>query len=158
MILRSVCNQSLCRHWSSNNRAMTASTSILRCDKNDRRPFSSAPPHHHLARQNNSMVNVIVKSTKVPRPPSAIDNKTNIQLKKLSPTTTTTEDGKDERQEKGEEKIHSPSHFSYAGNAHMPITSELKIIIPGLDDTPSGVWPVFRMMVCNKYCILFLFR
>eukprot|EP00571_Detonula_confervacea_P007388 CAMPEP_0172313068 /NCGR_PEP_ID=MMETSP1058-20130122/19278_1 /TAXON_ID=83371 /ORGANISM="Detonula confervacea, Strain CCMP 353" /LENGTH=473 /DNA_ID=CAMNT_0013026657 /DNA_START=379 /DNA_END=1800 /DNA_ORIENTATION=+ len=40
---------------------------------------------------------------------------------------------------------HLPSHFSYAGNDSMPITSELKIVLPE-EDVPSGIWPVFRMM------------
>mmetsp|Transcript_8862 Transcript_8862/g.18409 ORF Transcript_8862/g.18409 Transcript_8862/m.18409 type:complete len:624 (-) Transcript_8862:192-2063(-) len=39
----------------------------------------------------------------------------------------------------------SPSHIAYAGSAEMPITEELKIVKPG-EDTPSGIWPVFRMM------------
>jgi hypothetical protein len=76
------------------------------------------------------MVNVFVKSTKVPRPTVP---KTFNQLKK--PLVA-----------EAEEEEHVPSHFSYAGNVSMPITSELKIIKPG-EDTPSGIWPVFRMMV-----------
>lgn len=42
----------------------------------------------------------------------------------------------------------SPSHIAYAGNAEMPITEELKIVKPE-EDTPSGIWPVFRMMVSH---------
>jgi hypothetical protein len=45
------------------------------------------------------------------------------------------------------------SRFSYAGNIRMPITSELKIVKPG-GDTPSGIWPVFRMMVCPMICVV----
>lgn len=39
----------------------------------------------------------------------------------------------------------SPSYIAYAGNTKMPVTSELKIIT-AQDDTPPGIWPVFRMM------------
>jgi len=42
-------------------------------------------------------------------------------------------------------EVHVQSHFSYAGNENMPITSELKIVLPH-EDVPSGIWPVFRMM------------
>src|SRR6056300_612304 len=45
------------------------------------RTFASIP--HHLARQNNGMVNVFVKSTKVPRPSRII--KTFNRLKPLPP-------------------------------------------------------------------------
>jgi len=123
--------------------ATTATSSNHQLPKNDddtttftqhHRQFSSLP--HHLARQNNGMVNVLVKSTKVPRPTLP---KTLNQLKK-SPNK------KDVTVE--EEEEHVPSHFSYAGNVSMPITSELKIVKPG-EDTPSGIWPVFRMMVCH---------
>ena len=37
-------------------------------------------------------------------------------------------------------------HLSYVGNVQIPITSSLKIVLPE-EDVPSGIWPVFRMMV-----------
>jgi hypothetical protein len=40
----------------------------------------------------------------------------------------------------------SPHTLRYTGEIDMPITSVLKIIKPG-EDTPRGVWPVFRLMV-----------
>lgn len=40
----------------------------------------------------------------------------------------------------------SPSHITYTGGATMPLTSHLKIITSE-DDTPRGVWPVYRIMV-----------
>jgi hypothetical protein len=36
--------------------------------------------------------------------------------------------------------------LTYTGNATMPITSHLHIVTPE-EDTPRGVWPVFRLMV-----------
>ena len=48
-----------------------------------------------------------------------------------------------------EQKEPSPSLIAYVGDSQMPITSELKIVTPG-DDTPSGIWPVFRMMVRSQ--------
>jgi len=102
--------------------------------KQHHRQFSSLP--HHLARQNNGMVNIFVKSTKVPRPTLP---KTFNRLKKpLKEEDVTIQ--------------HVPSHLSYASNKRMPITSEMRIVQPG-EDTPSGIWPVFRMMVC--VCVLF---
>ena len=46
---------------------------------------------------------------------------------------------------------HVPSHFSYAGNSSLPITSKLKIVGPE-EDVPGGIWPVFRMMVRVHFC------
>jgi hypothetical protein len=40
----------------------------------------------------------------------------------------------------------SPSELTYTGNATMPITTRLHIVTPG-EDTPRGVWPIFRLMV-----------
>jgi hypothetical protein len=40
----------------------------------------------------------------------------------------------------------SPSELTYTGNVTMPITSRLHIVTPQ-EDTPRGVWPVFRLMV-----------
>ena len=40
----------------------------------------------------------------------------------------------------------SPAELTYTGNATMPITTKLHIVTPE-EDTPSGVWPVFRLMV-----------
>ena len=99
------------------------------------RQFSSLP--HHLSRQNNGMVNIFVKSTKVPRPslPKTFNQLKPLSLREEEVVTI----GKEEAQ-------HVPSHFSYAGNIRMPITSEMNIVMPG-EDTPSGIWPVFRMMV-----------
>lgn len=38
------------------------------------------------------------------------------------------------------------SHLSYVADISFPITSELKIVKP-TDDAPSGIWPVYRIMV-----------
>ena len=40
----------------------------------------------------------------------------------------------------------SPSHLSYVEGVTYPITSELRIVKPS-DDAPTGIWPVFRVMV-----------
>jgi hypothetical protein len=40
----------------------------------------------------------------------------------------------------------SPSTLRYTGDAVMPITSKLHIVTPQ-EDTPRGVWPIFRLMV-----------
>jgi hypothetical protein len=44
------------------------------------------------------------------------------------------------------EESASPSQLCYFGNKAIPIVSELHIVTPE-DDTPRGIWPVFRMMV-----------
>lgn len=119
-------------------------TSEARCfSTTNPRTFSSLP--HHLARQNNGMVNVFVKSTKVPRPIAMVPHvkhKVKNQLKEKKVVL-----------EKPKEDV--PSHFSYAGLTNMPITSELKIITPE-EDVPSGIWPVFRMMVRSIIAIYFI--
>ena len=43
------------------------------------------------------------------------------------------------------------AHLSYVGNIQIPITSELKIVLPE-EDLPSGIWPIFRMMVSWNVC------
>lgn len=129
------------------------------------RTFASIP--HHLARQNNGMVNVFVKSTKVPRPSSRIVKTFN--RSKPLPTPSSAEvavpsslNGDDLNHETAitasvatAADIKEEEHLSYAGNINIPITSQLKIVMPGVDDTPRGIWPVFRMMVC-LHCYLIL--
>lgn len=132
--------------------------SSTRCfSTTNNRTFSSIP--HHLARKNNGMVNVFVKSTKVPRPIAMIPVKKNNQqpkkvknqLKKQAERTAAPLLAEQSVKKPKVDALHHheehvPSHFSYAGNAALPITSELKIVLPE-DDVPSGIWPVFRMMV-----------
>ena len=123
---------------SSDAAAKTASSIVAHQHHHDRQ-FSSLP--HHLARQNNGMVNVLVKSTKVPRPrvvPIEEIMRKAFKKKPLKQEEVTLQ--------------HVPSHMSYAGSQRMPITSEMRIVKPG-EDTPSGIWPVFRMMVCPRACV-----
>jgi hypothetical protein len=42
----------------------------------------------------------------------------------------------------------SPSHLVFTGEETMPVTSTLHIVTPE-EDTPRGVWPIFRIMVCK---------
>ena len=108
--------------------AVKMASSIVAQHHHHDRQFSSLP--HHLARQNNGLVNLLVKTTKVPRPTLP---KTFNRLKKpLKQEEVTLQ--------------HVPSHLSYAGSKRMPITSVMRIVKPG-EDAPSGIWPVFRMMV-----------
>lgn len=39
-----------------------------------------------------------------------------------------------------------PSELTYTGGLTIPITSFLHIVTPG-EDAPSGIWPIFRLMV-----------
>jgi len=120
---------------------------------NNGRTFSSRPLPQMVSRMNNIYHerNAIVKSTKVPRPTAMIPEvpkghteqpkvKNQLKERKVAKIVLPVE-----TKEKEEEEEHVPSHFSYAGNAQLPITSELKIVLPG-EDAPSGIWPVFRMM------------
>ena len=104
---------------------------VIRC----RRLLSSVP--HHLARKNNSWVNGFVKSIKVPRP--IIVANTAIPTKKSRIETTL--------HAAEEEEDQQSLGMCYVGNDNIPITNELKIVVPGVDDVPRGTWPVFRMMV-----------
>lgn len=120
-------------------------TVVIRC----RRLLSSVP--HHLARKNNSWVNGFVKSIKVPRP--IIVANTAIPPRKPSRIESALH-------EKTEEKEQQSLGICYVGNDNIPITNELKIIVPGLDDVPRGTWPVYRMMVSlnlrERECYSFL--
>lgn len=42
----------------------------------------------------------------------------------------------------------SPSELTYTGGATMPITSRAQIVTPK-EDTPRGIWPIFRIMVSH---------
>ena len=130
-----------------------------------RRGFSSLP--HHLARKNNGMVNVFVKSIKVPRPPvvtmvppfppppvnNIMKSKLRNQLKQqgtqesnftLAMNASRMLD--DDAAQSSSSSSSSQHQFSYAGNVSIPIASNLKIVLPG-EDVPRGIWPAFRMMV-----------
>ena len=104
-------------------------TSVLRYRRSlllqSHRELSSVP--HHLARKNNSWVNGFVKSIKVPRPIIVANSAT--PPRKPSRIETI---------------LHA---VCYVGNDSIPITNELQIVVPGVDDVPRGTWPVFRMMV-----------
>ena len=126
-----------------------------------RHTFSSLP--HHLARKNNGMVNVFVKSTKVPRPPVVtmvpplipppstaihgmkpkLKNQLKQQVKQATNANHRILNDESVVQVQENQQQH---YFSYAGNANIPITSKLKIVLPG-EDVPRGIWPAFRMMV-----------
>jgi hypothetical protein len=130
-----------------------------------RRGFSSLP--HHLARKNNGMVSVLVKSTKVPRPPVVTmvppfpfppvnyikKPKLRNQLKQQSTQESNFISAMnasrlldDNAAQSSCSSDKSQHQFSYAGNVSIPITSNLKIVLPG-EDVPRGIWPAFRMMV-----------
>ena len=98
-------------------------------------------PPHHLARKNNGMVNGLVKSTKVPRPIVAMPPPTRSR-NQLKERAVLVIPEKAEEEAGGERQ----SHICYVGNDSMPVTTELKIVLPE-DDVPRGTWPVFRMMV-----------
>lgn len=48
--------------------------------------------------------------------------------------------------------------LTYTGNTTMPITTRLQLVTPD-DDTPRGIWPVFRLMVraCVRTIFVLLF-
>ena len=114
-------------------------TSVLRCRRSlllqSQRELSSVP--HHLARKNNSWVNGFVKSIKVPRP--IIVANTAVPPSKPSRIETVLHAVEEEEQQS--------LGMCYVGNDSIPITNELQIVVPGVDDVPRGTWPVFRMMV-----------
>ena len=47
----------------------------------------------------------------------------------------------------------SPSELTYTGGETIPITSLLHVVTPE-EDTPSGTWPIFRLMVRNNDSLL----
>lgn len=106
------------------------------------------------------MVNVFVKSTKVPRPPVVV---TMVPPDFIPPSTAIhgmKPNLKNQLKQQMKQAMNASRillndesvqqnqqhYFSYAGNANIPITSKLKIVLPG-EDVPRGIWPAFRMMV-----------
>jgi hypothetical protein len=119
----------------------TASSGIFSIENaSQERSMSTVPLH--LSRANNGMVNVLVKSTKVPRPATIVPVKKSKKIETLTSRPV--------------QREAMPSHISYVGNEKMPITSNLKIVTPN-DDTPRGIWPVFRMMVSLNLQLLIMY-
>ena len=81
---------------------------------------------------------VLVKSIRVPRPIKP-KHKVRNKLKDRIELDTIDKQSK-------VVKVDEAEHLSYVGNVQIPITNSLKIVLPE-EDVPSGIWPVFRMMV-----------
>jgi len=81
---------------------------------------------------------VLVKSIRVPRP---IKPKHKVRNKLKDRIELDTVDKQSQVV-----KVDETEHLSYVGNVQIPITNSLKIVLPE-EDVPSGIWPVFRMMV-----------
>jgi hypothetical protein len=47
----------------------------------------------------------------------------------------------------------SPSELKYTGNAIMPLTTHMHLVKPH-EDTPRGIWPVYRLMVRSRELFL----
>ena len=86
---------------------------------------------------------VLVKSIRVPRP---IKPKYKVRNKLKDRIELDTVE-----QSKVVKVDEADAHLSYVGNIQIPITSELKIVLPE-EDLPSGIWPIFRMMVSWNIC------
>ena len=65
----------------------------------------------------------------------------------LVPSAEIQEDKKNELETSLDTSL-SPSELTYTGNATMPVTTRLHIVTPE-EDTPRGVWPIFRLMVSH---------
>jgi hypothetical protein len=50
-----------------------------------------------------------------------------------------------QQQHPNNDDVESPSEIQYTGNVTMPLTTVLHIVKPS-EDTPRGIWPVFRLM------------
>ena len=134
-----------------NDAQLTTESRACFSTTNNNRTFSSLP--HHLARKNNGMVNVLVKSIKVPRPitmvplpkkqqqQQKVHKNPYLKEKKVQTVTVLDTNPKDD-----DENMIQSHYLSYVGSQKLPITSELKIVTPE-EDVPRGIWPVFRMMV-----------
>jgi hypothetical protein len=48
----------------------------------------------------------------------------------------------------------SANTLTYTGGASMPVTTKLHIVTPQ-EDTPQGIWPVFRLMVRSHFLYYF---
>jgi len=44
----------------------------------------------------------------------------------------------------------SPTTLTYTGDIEMPVTTKLHLVTPE-EDTPPGVWPIFRLMVSPQF-------
>lgn len=64
--------------------------------------------------------------------------------------TTKQKDQRNDNENTSNNTWSSPLELLYTGNHKVPITSKLHIVTPQ-QDTPRGIWPVFRIMVRLKY-------
>lgn len=68
-----------------------------------------------------------------------------------SSTTGTIEQSSTDRSENNtDSSLASPRSLTYTGGFTIPITSKLHIVTPQ-EDTPRGIWPVYRLMVCGRH-------
>lgn len=119
--------------------AKSSSRVVLR---NSRRCLSSALPDYRHENedgdhstdaytQKQEALQKMLKATRVATP----ENRT---------VTPTNDEGTLHTQ--NDKSFQSPSELTYTGGATMPVTSDLHIVTPD-EDTPRGVWPIFRIMV-----------
>ena len=90
-------------------------------------------------------------SSQSPLPPSTAGSPPTAKFSSTSPAakvTDLTDNDNDNEQESSSSSSSyaSTNTLTYTGGAAMPVTTKLHIVTPQ-EDTPQGIWPVFRLMV-----------
>lgn len=114
-------------------RRSLAGAVVNRCLSSVPRPLivdNNNDPHAEAWKAKKESLRLMLEKTKTAA------NQKELPTVKESPKNVDAEDG----------RLLSPSELKYTGDSVMPITSHLHIVKPG-EDTPRGIWPVFRMMV-----------
>lgn len=84
---------------------------------------------------------------------SVSNNKALQQQGTITPQVVLSEHKKSNNDTEGSAVETSPSELKYTGNAIMPITTYRHLVKPH-EDTPRGIWPVFRLMVRSRELFL----
>jgi hypothetical protein len=84
----------------------------------------------------------------------SVSNNKTLQQGAIMPQVILSEHKKSNNDMEGSAVETSPSELKYTGNAIMPLTTHRHLVKPH-EDTPRGIWPVFRLMVRSReLCLL----
>jgi hypothetical protein len=139
------------------NRYLSSVSPVFRHD--DEEDHHDADQERKRANSNGAQRVLKRQAIKIQSPP-VIDIKNQVTAstieRKFQQETATTSSRKTEKEEETTSSAFvSPKQLTYTGNATIPITSHLHLVQPG-EDTPHGIWPVFRIMVSLVLYLCFI--
>jgi hypothetical protein len=146
--------------WTTTLPRIVASSSLVRPEQH-RRLLSSARPLHEEQYEASSTNNQQTEEKRriIPKKPSPVALFP-VKNKEFGRTTTEIPPTPDDLSQEPmpavtDERMSQPTMMTYTGQTSMPLTSRLHIVTPQ-EDTPRGIWPVFRLMVRIAFLVFFV--